>query len=126
MMTTGALPDEAAELLGQVASPIDGLYRRHPERNLAAIGEVIVRSLHGGGPVALGPRRGLVVIAVDGLGYGHARETLTSAEMSPLTSEFLTTTIACLMTSVTGEPLIGMLHRSAVPARRRSAAGQLP
>lgn len=104
MTATGALGDEATELLGQVTAPIDGLYRRHPERNLAAIGDAIVSSLRDGGPVALGPRRGLVVVAVDGLGYSHALETLTSAELSPLTSEFPTTTIACLMTSVTGEP----------------------
>lgn len=104
MTTAAALPDEAVELLGEITSPIDGLYRRHPERNLAAIGDAIVQSLRGGGPVALGPRGGMVVIAVDGLGYSHALSTLTSAELSPLTSEFPTTTIACLMTSVTGEP----------------------
>lgn len=97
-------PGSPDELLGQVTAPIDGLYRRHPERNLAAIGTAILASYRGEGPVRLGSRRGLVVIAVDGLGYSRAARTLTSAELSPLTSEFPTTTVACLMTSVTGKP----------------------
>lgn len=101
---TGMLPNEAAELLGQATVPIEALYRRHPERNLGAIGSAILSSYRGEGPVRLGSRRGLVVIAVDGLGYSHAAHTLTSAELSPLTSEFPTTTVACLMTSVTTKP----------------------
>jgi hypothetical protein len=91
-------------LLGQTTAPIDGLYRRHPERNLEAIGAAILASYRDEGPVRLGSRRGLVVIAVDGLGYSRAAQTLTSAELSPLTSEFPTTTVACLMTSVTAKP----------------------
>lgn len=101
---TGTLPAEAAELLGQTTAPIDGLYRRHPERNLGAIGAAILASYRDEGPLRLGSRRGLVVIAVDGLGYSRAAQTLTSAELSPLTSEFPTTTVACLMTSVTAKP----------------------
>jgi hypothetical protein len=102
--TIGAPADETTELLGQITTPLDGLYRRHPERNLAAIGDAILGSYHDTGPVRLGPRRGLVVIAVDGLGYRPALATLTSADLSPLSSEFPTTTVACLMTSVTREP----------------------
>lgn len=101
---TGTMPDEAADLLGETTTPIDGLYRRHPERNLGAISAAILASYRGEGPVRLGPRRGLVVIAVDGLSYFRAAQTLTSAELSPLTSEFPTTTVACLMTSVTAKP----------------------
>lgn len=98
-----ARSDEATELLSQVTSPLGGLYRRHPTRNLTAIASAITASYRDAGPVTLGPRRSLVVVAVDGLGYENALATLTSAEMSPLTSEFPTTTVACLMTSVTGE-----------------------
>ncbi len=98
-------PTEAAELLDQIRSPVDGLYGRHPERNLAAVGAAVVASFRDEGPVRLGSRRGLVVIAVDGFGYQHARRALTSAdELSPLASEFPTTTVACLMTSVTRTP----------------------
>ncbi len=103
-MTMEALPDEAADLLGRSASSLDGLYRPHPERNLAAIGDAVVRSYRDEGPITLSPRRGLVVVAVDGFGYSRALATLTSARLSPLVSEFPTTTIPCLMTSVTGEP----------------------
>lgn len=103
MTATGSLPAEATDLLGQVTSPLEGLYRRHPQRNLAAIGTAIAASYRDEGPVRLGRRRSLVVVAVDGLGYGYAHATLTSATLSPLISEFPTTTVACLMTSVTGE-----------------------
>lgn len=103
-VVTAPLPDEASGLLSQMTTPLGGLYRRHPERNLAAIGAAITGSYQDAGPIQLGPRRGLVVIAVDGLGYRHARATLTSAALTPLSSEFPTTTVACLMTSVTGEP----------------------
>lgn len=102
--TTGSLPEEGAELLSQATAPIDGLYRRHPERNLGAIRAAILASYRDEGPVRLGPRRGLVVVAVDGLGYSRAAQTLTSANLSPLTSEFPTTTVACLLTSVTAKP----------------------
>jgi hypothetical protein len=101
---TGSVPPAAADLLGQVSTPLAGLYRRHPQRNLAAIGDAILAAYRDEGPIQLGPRRGLAVIAVDGLGYGNAHATLTSAELSPLTSEFPTTTVACLMTSVTRTP----------------------
>ena len=101
---TGSVPPAAADLLGQVSTPLAGLYRRHPQRNLAAIGDAILAAYRDEGPIRLGPRRGLAVIAVDGLGYCHAHATLTSAELSPLTSEFPTTTVACLMTSVTRTP----------------------
>jgi len=100
----GAVPPSAADLLDQVSTPLAGLYRRHPQRNLAAIGDAILGSYRDEGPVRLGPQRGLVVIAVDGLGCSNAQATLTSADLSPLTSEFPTTTVACLMTSVTREP----------------------
>jgi len=141
-MTPGAMTgvpdqeprDEAAGLLGQMTTPLDGLYRRHPERNLAVISQAITGSYQGTGPIRLGPRRGLVVIAVDGLGYHPARATLTSADLSPLSSEFPTTTVACLMTSVTGEPagthgFIGVqyLHangRTLVNCHDGSTAGQ--
>ncbi len=44
------------------------------------------------------------MIAVDGLGYSRAAATLHPDILMPLTSEFPTTTIACLLTSVTGRP----------------------
>jgi|HubBroStandDraft_1064217.scaffolds.fasta_scaffold29103_2 hypothetical protein len=94
----------AQELLAQAELPVAGLYRRHAEHNLAAISAAIAGSYRDSGPVKLGPSRSLVVIAVDGLGYAHAASALESAVLSPLTSEFPTTTVACLMTSVTGEP----------------------
>ncbi|HET7015538.1 MAG TPA: alkaline phosphatase family protein [Streptosporangiaceae bacterium] len=99
-----AVPPEAVDLLGEVSTPLAGLYRRHPQRNLAAIGDAILASYRNEGPVRLGSRRSLVVIAVDGLGYSHARANLTTANLSPIISEFPTTTVACLMTSVTREP----------------------
>jgi hypothetical protein len=101
---TGSVLPAAADLLRQVSTPLAGLYRRHPQRNLAAIGEAILAAYRDEGPIRLGPRRDLAVIAVDGLGYRHAHATLTSAELLPLTSEFPTTTVACLMTSVTRTP----------------------
>jgi type I phosphodiesterase/nucleotide pyrophosphatase len=99
-----SLPEPAIGLLSQLATPVDGLYRRHQDRNLAAVGDAILASYHDSGPIRLGPQPGLVVIAVDGLGYRPALTTLTSAELTPLSSEFPTTTVACLMTSVTREP----------------------
>lgn len=91
-----------ADLLRQAQSPMTGLYRRHPERNLGTVAAAIVSAYRETGPVRLGPSRSLVVIAVDGLGYTHAATALKPDIMVPLTSEFPTTTIACLLTSVTG------------------------
>jgi len=91
-----------ADLLRQAQSPMTGLYRRHPERNLGTVAAAIVSAYRETGPVRLGPSRSLVVIAVDGLGYTHAATALEPDVMLPLTSEFPTTTIACLLTSVTG------------------------
>jgi type I phosphodiesterase/nucleotide pyrophosphatase len=91
----------AADLLRQVELPRPGLYRRHPERNLGAVAAAIADGYRGTGPVRLGPRRSLVVIAVDGLGYPAAARALTPDVLFPLTSEFPTTTVACLLTSVT-------------------------
>jgi hypothetical protein len=98
------LPRSAADLLGQSELPAPGLYRRHPERNLGAIAAAIEGAYRGEGPVKLGTSRSLVVIAVDGLGYTHAATALKPDSLMPLTSEFPTTTIACLLTSVTGQP----------------------
>lgn len=95
---------EAAELLRQAELPLPGLYRRHPERNLGAVAAAMSDGYLGAGPVRLGPDRNLVVIAVDGLGYAHAAKALKPDVLLPLTSEFPTTTIACLLTSVTGRP----------------------
>jgi hypothetical protein len=100
----GAVRPEVVDLLGEASTPLAGLYRRHPQRNLAAIGDAILASYRNEGPVRLGSRRGLVVIAVDGLGYSQAQANLTTANLSPIISEFPTTTVACLMTSVTREP----------------------
>ncbi len=94
----------ADELLDQVRGPVLGLCRRHPEHNLTVIARAITDSYHGLGPVWLGPARSLVVLAVDGLGYEAAASAFPAAELWPLTSEFPTTTVACLMTSVTGVP----------------------
>lgn len=102
--TVGAGSPTPADLLGAASTKLAGLYRRHPQRNLAAIGDAILASYRDEGPVRLGARRGLVAIAVDGLGYSHAQATLSSANLSPIISEFPTTTVACLMTSVTRVP----------------------
>lgn len=93
-----------AELLAEVELPVRDLYGRHPEHNLAAVAAAIRLSFEGAGPARLGAARRLVVIAVDGLGYDRAADALHPAALRPLTSEFPTTTIACLMTSVTGQP----------------------
>lgn len=92
----------AADLLRQTQLPLTGLYRRHPERNLGTVAAAILSAYSGTGPVRLGPSRSLAVIAVDGLGYTHAATALKPDVLLPLTSEFPTTTIACLLTSVTG------------------------
>lgn len=102
-MTTAA-PLRPAGLLRQAELPVSGLYGRHRDHNLASIAAAIVRSFDGEGPVRLGAARRLVVIAVDGLGYDRAASLLHPATLWPLTSEFPTTTIACLLTSVTGQP----------------------
>ncbi|HEY2576845.1 MAG TPA: alkaline phosphatase family protein [Streptosporangiaceae bacterium] len=102
-MTGLELPGDAVELLAGSELPAGGLYRRHPERNLGAIADAIVGAYRGDGPVKLGDSRSLVVIAVDGLGCAHAAAALRPDSLTPLTSEFPTTTIACLLTSVTGE-----------------------
>ncbi len=93
-----------ADLLRQTELPRAGLHRPHREDNLTAVAAAITGAYSGTGPVALGPDRSLVVIAVDGLGYQHAARALRPDVLLPLTSEFPTTTIACLLTSVTGRP----------------------
>jgi hypothetical protein len=93
-----------AGLLADVALPVPGLYRRHPTRNLGTVAAAIRGAFQGTGPVRLGSARSLVVIAVDGLGYGPAASALEPDSIQPLTSEFPTTTVACLLTSVTGQP----------------------
>lgn len=103
-MTSAGPAAPETELLAQAQLPVAGLYRRHPEHNLSAIAAAIIGSYDGTGPVGLGPRRELAVIAVDGLGYSRAAAVLKPDSLRPLTSEFPTTTIACLLTSVTGEP----------------------
>ena len=104
---TSPMAIEAADLLGQASTPLAGLYRRHPQHNLAAIGDAILASFRDEGPVRLGPRRSLVVVAVDGLGYSNAQATLSTAKLYAKISEFPTTTVACLMTAVTREPAFG-------------------
>jgi hypothetical protein len=94
----------AGDLLGQVALPLPDLHRRHPERNMGAVAAAITGAYRDTGPVRLGPSRSLVVIVVDGLGFAHAATALKPDVLLPLTSEFPTTTIACLLTSVTGRP----------------------
>jgi hypothetical protein len=96
--------DAAGRLLAEAALPAPGLYRRHPEHNLGAVAAAIVAAYHNAGPVRLGCDRSLAVIAVDGLGYGPASSALAPDVLMPLTSEFPTTTVACLLTSVTGRP----------------------
>jgi len=94
----------AAELLAQTSFGEPGLHRHHPERNLTVIAAAIIDAFLGTGPVRLGRSRSLAVIAVDGLGFAHAARTLRPSVLVPLTSEFPTTTIACLLTSLTGQP----------------------
>jgi hypothetical protein len=96
--------DLAGRLLADVALPVPGLYGRHPEHNLGAVASAIIAAYHDAGPVRLGRDRSLAVIAVDGLGYGPASSALTPDVLIPLTSEFPTTTVACLLTSVTRHP----------------------
>ncbi len=103
MTSAGAAAPEAA-LLAQAELPVAGLYRRHPEHNLSVIAAAIIGSYDGTGPARLGPQRKLAVIAVDGLGYSRAITAIQPDSLRPLTSEFPTTTIACLLTSLTGEP----------------------
>ncbi|MGH3265082.1 MAG: alkaline phosphatase family protein, partial [Trebonia sp.] len=102
MTDVGTTP--AANLLADLILPVPGLYRRHPTRNLGAVAAAIKGAYQGTGPAGLGRGRSLVVIAVDGLGYGHAAHVLNPDSIQALTSEFPTTTVACLLTSVTGQP----------------------
>jgi hypothetical protein len=99
-----AADPKAADLLRRTELPLPGLYRRHPEHNLGAVAAAVAGAYGGTGPVLLGPDRSLVVIMVDGLGYAQAARSLTPDLLLPLTSEFPTTTIACLLTSVTSQP----------------------
>jgi hypothetical protein len=93
--------DLAGRLLADVALPVPGLYRRHPEHNLGAVASAIIAAYRNAGPVRLGRDRSLAVIAVDGLGYAPASSALAPDVLIPLTSEFPTTTVTCLLTSVT-------------------------
>ncbi len=112
-----------ADLLEQSSLGVPGLYRRHAERNLSAIASAVMTAFDrsdgsgsggsgsggsggsgSGSPLRLGRDRRLVVIAVDGLGFEHAARTLRPAALTALTSEFPTTTVACLLTSLTGQP----------------------
>ncbi|HET9896263.1 MAG TPA: alkaline phosphatase family protein [Streptosporangiaceae bacterium] len=102
-MTNAGPAVTATTLLAEAELPVAGLYRRHPEHNLSSIAAAITTCYEGTGPVRLGPGRGLAVIAVDGLGYARAAAALNPDSLVPLTSEFPTTTIACLLTSVTGQ-----------------------
>ena len=82
--------------------PAPGLYRTHPVANLTAVAGAIRDAYLGEGPITLGPARRLVVLAVDVLGYRAAADTLTPAWGTALTSEFPSTTVACMLTAVTG------------------------
>lgn len=84
--------------------PVPGLHHSHPRRNLAAVADRVIEAYRGGGPLRLGRRRRLIVLAVDGLGYATAARTLHPAVLEPLTSGFPTTTVASLLTSLTGRP----------------------
>jgi hypothetical protein len=97
-------PIAPGDLLSQARTPVPGLYRTHVDRNLSVVARTIADSYRGTGPLRLGPDRRLLVIAVDGLGYEHAEAAYASADLRPLTSEFPTTTVACLMASLTGKP----------------------
>jgi Type I phosphodiesterase / nucleotide pyrophosphatase len=94
----------ASALLAQCKLGTAGLYRRHPEQNLSAIASMIAAAFGQDGPVRLGSQRRLVVIAVDGLGYEVAARTMQPSYLAPLTSEFPTTTVACMLASLTGQP----------------------
>jgi len=105
----------AAALLTQVALPVPGLYRTHPRASLAAVPGYLTGAFSGRGPVPLGRRRRLVVLAVDGLGYRFAAAGLRPDTIAPHTSEFPSTTVSCLLTSVLGRPAaehgtIGVQH----------------
>lgn len=91
-------------LLARNAVGTTGLYRTDPVHNLTAAHAAMVGAFEGRGPVELGRSRRLAVIAVDGLGFAPAVATLTPDLIGPLTSEFPTTTMACLLTSLTGRP----------------------
>ena len=83
--------------------PAPGLHRTHPAANLAAVAGAIRDAYRGEGPITLGPARRLVVLAVDGLGYRAAaagRPRLLGH--GPERSEFPSTTMACMLTAVTG------------------------
>ncbi len=102
MRPASTWPATPAELLGQASTAVPGLYRRHADQNLSVIAQTIADCYQGAGPLRLGPSRRLLVVAVDGLGYEHAEAAYAAADLRPLTSEFPTTTVACLMASVTG------------------------
>jgi hypothetical protein len=85
-----------------VDPPAPGLHRTHPVANLTAVAGAVRAAYRGDGPITLGPSRRLVVLAVDGLGYQAAADILTPAWGTALTSEFPSTTMACMLTAVTG------------------------
>ena len=50
-LTSSAVGMRAADLLRQTQSPVTGLYRRHPERNLGTVAAAIVSAYRETGPV---------------------------------------------------------------------------
>jgi hypothetical protein len=103
-MTVSAAASAAGpELLRRSATGVPGLYRHRRGGGLAVITSAIIGAYRGEGPVRLGRDRGLAVIAVDGFGFAAAARTLRPDVLTPLVSEFPTTTVACLLTSVTGQ-----------------------
>lgn len=95
---------QAVGLLQRSATAVPGLYRTQAGHDLSTVAKTIVNAYHGDGPVRLGRTGRLAVIAVDGLGFSHAAAMLNPDLLTPLTSEFPTTTVACMLTSLTGRP----------------------
>ncbi len=81
---------------------IPGLHRTDPVHNLSTVYRTVRGAFEDRGSVRLGAARRMVVIAVDGLGYDHSAAHLRPDTLTALTSEFPTTTMACMLTAMTG------------------------
>ena len=87
------------ELRAGCRVPGTGLYRPHPVANVGAVAGLVRDAFEGRGPAAVGRAGRLAVLAVDGLGRDAAGDAPFAAT---LTSEFPSTTVACMLSAVTG------------------------